>query len=136
MSHDEFRSELRGALDEQRPGEISDDVWDWLSRGIRELDQERASKETGSSTWHLPSPISHLAVVAERSIPRSQDRDGAAVLADLLLKCSRDHAGPLQQQIEDAEGPLPLLGLRVFELGVQDLEGAGEVEAQAADGLG
>ena len=41
--------------------------------------------------------------------------------------------GALQQQIEDPGGLLPVGGVRVFELGVQDLEGAGEGDAQAAD---
>jgi glucose-6-phosphate 1-dehydrogenase len=34
LSHDEFRKRLRVALDQQRPGRVSEDVWDSFSRGI------------------------------------------------------------------------------------------------------
>ncbi|MGH3144813.1 MAG: glucose-6-phosphate dehydrogenase, partial [Rubrobacter sp.] len=34
MSHEDFRRKLRGTLEEQRAGEVSDDVWESFSRGI------------------------------------------------------------------------------------------------------
>ncbi len=46
MSHDEFRNRLREALDEQRPGEVSDDVWDSFSRGIFYLPGDSRKPET------------------------------------------------------------------------------------------
>src|ERR671938_1659221 len=34
MSHEEFRSKLRKGLEEQRSGQVSDDVWGSFSNGI------------------------------------------------------------------------------------------------------
>ena len=34
MSHEEFRGRLRKTLEEQRSGEVSDDVWESFSNGI------------------------------------------------------------------------------------------------------
>src|SRR5918992_5081602 len=34
MSHEEFRKKLRGALDEHRSGQVSDDVWGSFSKSI------------------------------------------------------------------------------------------------------
>ena len=42
----------------------------------------------------------------------------------------------LQQQVEDPLRPLPVLRLRVLEFGIDDLEGAGEREADATGDLG
>ena len=71
LSHDEFRKRLRVALDQQRPGKVSDDVWDSFSRGIfylpgdskdprtyrelksllKELDEERETR--GNRAFYL-----------------------------------------------------------------------------------
>jgi hypothetical protein len=42
----------------------------------------------------------------------------------------------LQQQVEDAERPLPVPGRRIPEIGIDDLERAGERQAQRARDLG
>ena len=45
MSHEEFRARLHDALKEQRPGRVSEDVWESFSRGIslppRRLEEAR-----------------------------------------------------------------------------------------------
>jgi glucose-6-phosphate 1-dehydrogenase len=46
MSHDGFREKLRGALDEQRPGEVSEDVWDSFSKSIFYLPGDSKKPET------------------------------------------------------------------------------------------
>jgi hypothetical protein len=42
----------------------------------------------------------------------------------------------LEQQVEDAEGALPVLRLGVFQVRIEDLEGAGEGHAQPAREFG
>src|SRR5918912_513920 len=84
MSHDEFREKLRGALDEQRPGEVSDDVWDSFSRGVfylpgdlkkletyrqlkgflEELDEDRGTG--GNRAFYLASSPSLFPVIVEK----------------------------------------------------------------------
>src|SRR5919107_6438563 len=46
MSHDAFRARLRKALDEQRPGEVNDDVWNSFSGGIFYLPGDTGRDET------------------------------------------------------------------------------------------
>jgi glucose-6-phosphate 1-dehydrogenase len=46
MSHDEFRGKLRKALEEQRSGEVSDDVWDSFSHGIFYMPGDSKKTET------------------------------------------------------------------------------------------
>ena len=46
MSHDEFRTRLRKALDGQRPGEVNDDVWDSFSEGIFYIPGDTGRDET------------------------------------------------------------------------------------------
>jgi glucose-6-phosphate 1-dehydrogenase len=84
MSHDEFRKRLRGALDRQRPGEVSDDVWDSFSRSVfylpgdstepetyselkgflKKLDRERGTQ--GNRVFYLASSPSLVAPIVER----------------------------------------------------------------------
>src|SRR5688572_2950340 len=48
MSHEEFRGKLREALEEQRSGEVSDDVWESFSNGIFYMprsEERRVGKE-------------------------------------------------------------------------------------------
>ncbi|HKZ26398.1 MAG TPA: glucose-6-phosphate dehydrogenase, partial [Rubrobacteraceae bacterium] len=46
MSHDEFRKRLRVALDQQRPGRVSDDVWDSFSGGVFYLPGDSKDPQT------------------------------------------------------------------------------------------
>jgi glucose-6-phosphate 1-dehydrogenase len=46
MSHDEFRGRLRKALDEHRPGEVSDDVWESFAGGLFYLPGDSKKTET------------------------------------------------------------------------------------------
>jgi glucose-6-phosphate 1-dehydrogenase len=46
MSHDEFRGRLRKALEEQRSGEVSDDVWRSFSNGIFYMRGDSKKSET------------------------------------------------------------------------------------------
>ncbi len=46
MSHDEFRKKLRGALDAQRPGGVSDDVWDSFRESVFYLPGDTGKPET------------------------------------------------------------------------------------------
>ena len=84
LSHDEFRKRLRVALDQQRPGKVSDDVWDSFSRGIfylpgdskdprtyrelksllKELDEERETR--GNRAFYLASSPSLVSPIVER----------------------------------------------------------------------
>ena len=84
MSHDEFRKKLRVALDEQRPGEVSDDVWDSfcgsvfylpgdskrpetyqeLKDFLEELDRERGTG--GNRAFYLASSPSLVPTIVEK----------------------------------------------------------------------
>ena len=46
MSHDRFREKLRRSLEEQRPGGVSDDIWDSFSGGIFYLAGDSKKAET------------------------------------------------------------------------------------------
>ena len=46
MSHEEFRGKLRKALEEHRPGEVSDDVWESFASGIFYLPGDSKKSET------------------------------------------------------------------------------------------
>src|SRR5215203_1340645 len=46
MSHDEFRGKLRKMLEEQRSGEVSDDVWESFSNGIFYMPGDSKKSET------------------------------------------------------------------------------------------
>src|SRR5687767_1319174 len=46
MSHEEFRGRLRKALEEQRSGEVSDDVWESFSNGIFYMPGDSKKAET------------------------------------------------------------------------------------------
>src|ERR671927_383317 len=46
MSHEEFRGKLRKALEEHRPGEVSDDVWESFAGGIFYLPGDSKKSET------------------------------------------------------------------------------------------
>ncbi|HEY6581945.1 MAG TPA: glucose-6-phosphate dehydrogenase [Rubrobacter sp.] len=46
MSHEEFRSKLRKTLEEQRSGEVSDDVWESFSNGIFYMPGDSKKTET------------------------------------------------------------------------------------------
>src|ERR671932_2162519 len=83
MSHEEFRKKLRGALDQYRPGQVAEDVWDAFSRGIfylpgdstkaqtyrelksflKKLDGERGTG--GNRIFYLSSSPSLFSTVAE-----------------------------------------------------------------------
>ena len=84
MSHDEFRDKLRKTLEEQRSGEISDDVWESFSNGIfympgdskqaetydelkellERLDSERGTQ--GNRAFYLSSSPSLFPAIVER----------------------------------------------------------------------
>jgi glucose-6-phosphate 1-dehydrogenase len=84
MSHDEFRKKLRGALDEQRPGEVSGDVWNSFCGGVfylsgdskkaetyrelkyflKKLDGERGTE--GNRSFYLASSPSLVSAIVER----------------------------------------------------------------------
>src|SRR5919206_4505158 len=46
MSHEEFRGKLRKTLEEQRSGEVSDDVWESFSNGIFYMPGDSKKAET------------------------------------------------------------------------------------------
>jgi glucose-6-phosphate 1-dehydrogenase len=46
MSHEDFRGKLREALEEQRSGEVSDDVWESFSHGIFYMPGDSKKSET------------------------------------------------------------------------------------------
>src|SRR5215203_7417242 len=46
MSHEEFREKLRKTLEEHRPGEVSDDVWESFASGIFYLPGDSKKTET------------------------------------------------------------------------------------------
>ena len=46
MSHDEFRGKLRKMLEEQRSGEVSDDIWESFSNGIFYMPGDSKKSET------------------------------------------------------------------------------------------
>jgi glucose-6-phosphate 1-dehydrogenase len=84
MSHDEFRKKLRASLEKQRPGGVSDDVWDSFSSGIfylpgdskepetyqelkgflKKLDGERGT--AGNRIFYLASSPSLFSTIVER----------------------------------------------------------------------
>jgi glucose-6-phosphate 1-dehydrogenase len=84
MSHDEFRKKLRGALDQYRPGQVTEDVCDAFSSGIfylpgdstkaqtyrdlksflKKLDGERGTG--GNRIFYLSSSPSLFSTVAEK----------------------------------------------------------------------
>jgi glucose-6-phosphate 1-dehydrogenase len=84
MSHEEFRERLRKALEEQRPGRVSEDVWESFSRSIfylagdskkpetyeelkgflQELDTERGTE--GNRIFYLASSPSLFPAIVER----------------------------------------------------------------------
>src|SRR5215218_1051712 len=84
MSHEEFREQLHGALKEQRPGRVSEDVWESFSRGIfylpgdskkpetyeelksflKQLDEERGTE--GNRIYYLSSSPSLFPTIVER----------------------------------------------------------------------
>ncbi|HZC18482.1 MAG TPA: glucose-6-phosphate dehydrogenase, partial [Rubrobacteraceae bacterium] len=84
MSHDEFRKKLRGALDQHRPGHVTEDVWDAFSRGIFYLPGDSTKSQTyrelkgflkeldgewgtgGNRIFYLSSSPSLFATVAEK----------------------------------------------------------------------
>jgi glucose-6-phosphate 1-dehydrogenase len=84
MSHEEFRKRLRGALDQQRPGRVSDGVWSSfcgcvfylrgdskdpqtyreLKRFLRDLDAGRGTQ--GNRVYYLASSPSLVSPIVER----------------------------------------------------------------------
>ena len=84
MSHDEFRKRLRDAMERQRPGGVSDDVWDSFSESVfylpgdsrkaetyrelkgflKELDEERGTQ--GNRAFYLASSPSLVSPIVER----------------------------------------------------------------------
>jgi glucose-6-phosphate 1-dehydrogenase len=84
MSHEEFRKRLRGALDQQRPGRVSDEVWSSfcgsvfylpgdskdpqtyreLKRFLRDLDADRGTQ--GNRAYYLASSPSLVSPIVER----------------------------------------------------------------------
>src|SRR3712207_9328848 len=84
MSHDEFRKRLRIALEEQRPGRVSDDVWNSfcgnvfylpgdskdpqtyreLKGFLRDLDASRGTR--GNRAFYLVSSPSLVSPIVER----------------------------------------------------------------------
>src|SRR5215212_9776768 len=84
MSHEEFRDKLHKALEEHRPGEISDDVWESFASGIfylpgdskksetyealkeflKKLDSERGTQ--GNRAFYLSSSPSLFPAIVER----------------------------------------------------------------------
>jgi glucose-6-phosphate 1-dehydrogenase len=53
MSHEEFRGKLRKALEEHRPGEVSDDVWESFAGGIFYLPGDSKKPETYDGLMEL-----------------------------------------------------------------------------------
>ena len=84
MSHEDFRGRLREALEEQRSGEVSDDVWESFSHGIfympgdskkaetygglkeflKKLDSERGTQ--GNRAFYLSASPSLFPAIVER----------------------------------------------------------------------
>jgi glucose-6-phosphate 1-dehydrogenase len=84
LSHEEFRERLHDALKEQRPGRVSDDVWESFSRSLfylpgdskkpetyeelqgflKELDKERGTE--GNRIFYLASSPSLFPTIVER----------------------------------------------------------------------
>ncbi len=96
MSHDEFRERLRKALEEQRPGQVSEEVWDSFSKGIfylpgdskdpatyeelkgflKKLDDERGTE--GNRAFYMASSPSLFPTIVERlgEAGMSREEDG------------------------------------------------------------
>ncbi len=84
MSHEEFRARLRAALDEQRPGGVSDESWESFASGVfylsgdtnksetyrelkgflKKLDAERGTK--GNRAFYLASSPTLFSTIVER----------------------------------------------------------------------
>ncbi|HEX7170841.1 MAG TPA: glucose-6-phosphate dehydrogenase [Rubrobacter sp.] len=97
MSHDDFRGRLRKVLEEQRSGEVSDDVWESFSNGIfympgdskktetydelqrllKKLDRERGTQ--GNRAFYLSSSPSLFPAIVEHlgEAGMNKEEDGA-----------------------------------------------------------
>jgi glucose-6-phosphate 1-dehydrogenase len=104
MSHDEFREKLRGTLDKQRPGEVSDDIWDSFSRGLfylpgdskkpetyrelkgflEELDEERGTG--GNRSFYLASSPSLFPAIVEKLGEARMNEGASGGWARLVLE--------------------------------------------------
>jgi glucose-6-phosphate 1-dehydrogenase len=104
MSHEEFRKKLRGALDEHRSGQVSDDVWESFSRSIfylagdskkpetyeelkdflSELDRERGTE--GNRIYYLSSSPSLFPVIVERLGEQGMSKEEDGSYARLVVE--------------------------------------------------
>src|SRR5215216_7793878 len=104
MSHDEFRKRLRGALEQHRSGQISDDVWDSFSRSIfylpgdskksetyedlkgflKQLDDERGTE--GNRIYYLSSSPSLFPVIVERLGEAGMNEEENGAYARLVVE--------------------------------------------------
>jgi glucose-6-phosphate 1-dehydrogenase len=104
LSHEEFRESLRGALEEHRPGEISDDVWESFSRGIfylpgdstdaatfeelkdllQRLDHDRGTE--GNRIFYLSSSPSLFSAIVERLGEARMNREEAGAYSRLVVE--------------------------------------------------
>ena len=104
MSHDEFRGRLREALEEQRDGEVSDDVWESFSKGIfylagdskkpetyeelrsflGEIDEERGTQ--GNRMFYLSSSPSLFPTIVERLGEAGMNRGEGEGYARLVIE--------------------------------------------------
>ena len=104
MSHEEFRDHLREALEEQRSGGVSDDVWESFSKGIfylagdskkpetyeelrgflGELDEERGTQ--GNRMFYLSSSPSLFPTIVERLGEAGMNRGEGDGYARLVIE--------------------------------------------------
>jgi glucose-6-phosphate 1-dehydrogenase len=97
MSHEEFRDKLRKTLEEQRAGEVSDDVWESFSNGVfympgdskktetydelkgllKELDRERGTQ--GNRAFYLSSSPSLFPAIVQHlgEAGMNEEKNGA-----------------------------------------------------------
>jgi glucose-6-phosphate 1-dehydrogenase len=129
MSHEEFRKKLRGALDEHRSGQVSDDVWESFSKSIfylvgdskkpetyeelrsflKELDDERGTGGNrifylSSSPSLFPTIVEHL---GEAGMNREEDGGYARLVVEKPfgrdLMSARELNGDIRRYFEETQ---------------------------------
>jgi glucose-6-phosphate 1-dehydrogenase len=115
MSHEEFRDKLRKMLEEQRSGEVSDDVWESFSNGIfymagdsnkqetyddlkgllKKLDRERGTQ--GNRAFYLSSSPSLFPAIVQHLGDAGMNKEEDGAWARLVVE------KPFGRDLESAE---------------------------------
>jgi glucose-6-phosphate 1-dehydrogenase len=129
MSHDEFRGKLHDALKDQRPGRVSDDVWESFSKGLfylpgdsqkpetyeelrdflGQLDDERGTE--GNRIYYLSSSPSLFPTIVEHLGEAGMNREENGAYARLVvekpfgrdLMSARELNGDLRRYFEEGQ---------------------------------